>query len=165
MPRKLPHLLIAYRIGDPAGRYPIYSGEGAATVAVRWHEKGQDVIYASVCYSTAMLEKLAHFRGILPRNQHFLKIEIPAGLTYEVVTRDTVPSWNLAESREARAFGASWFGSRRSAVLPVPSYVAREEQNVLINPHHSDARLIVPGLETPVWWDEQLFAAVPRTKK
>ena len=83
----------AYRIGDPAGRHKIYSGEGAALAEARWHEKGQEIIYCSEHYSTAMLEKLAHFNGILPPNQHFIEITIPNGVSYEVVITDMLPGW------------------------------------------------------------------------
>ena len=39
----------------------------------------------------------------------------------------------------------------------VPSYVAREEQNVLINPKHPDSARIRQPLEKPVWWDKRLL--------
>ena len=146
----------AYRIGDPAGRYKIYSGEGAALAEARWHEKGQEIIYASEHYSTAMLEKLAHFNGILPPNQHFITIEIPTATSYEVVTKDSLPDW--IHRPNARQFGSRWFSESRSAILIVPSYVAREERNILINPNHTDARLIKPGLEQPIWWDSRVLA-------
>ena len=61
------------------GRYPIYNGEGAALTEGRWHQKGQEVIYASEHYSTAMLEKLAHYNGVLPPKQHFIEIQISTG--------------------------------------------------------------------------------------
>lgn len=145
----------AYRIGDPSGQYPIYSGDGAARHEGRWHEKGHDVIYASEHYSTAMLEKLAHFNGILPSNQHVIEIDIPNGVSYEIVTKDSLPGWT--NSAIARTFGAKWFRERRSAILIVPCFVARMERNILINPSHADAKMIKPGLEEPIVWDERLF--------
>ncbi len=147
----------AYRIGDPDGRHPIYSGEGAGLVEGRWHEKGQEVIYASMHYATAMLEKLAHYNGIMPPNQHFLEIEIPAGTSYEEVTKDILPGWDLPESPVARAHGSGWLNAQRSAILIVPSYVAREELNILINPHHPASAGIRVGRETPIRWDARLF--------
>jgi RES domain-containing protein len=154
-PRALPHAIEAFRIGDPNGRYPIFSGEGAARTEARWHAKGQAVIYASRSYSTALLEKLAHHNGVLPTRQHFIRIEIPAGLTYEVVTKDSLPS--LTDAARARAFGSTWYDERRSAVLVVPSIVARMEQNVILNCRHPEFFKIKPGLEEPVVWDERLF--------
>lgn len=155
--RKLAEPMTVYRIGDPRGAYPIYSAEGARRVSGRWHRKGQAIIYCSVYYSTAMLERLVHYSGQLPRGQHFIGIEIPAGTTYEIVTRDNVPGWEQREGRAARAFGARWLEEARSAILIVPSVVARMECNVLINPAHADVVGIKPGLETPVTWDERLF--------
>jgi RES domain-containing protein len=155
--RKLTSPMRTFRIGDPDGRHPIYSGKGAALVEGRWHEKGQEVIYTSEHYSLAMLEKLVHYSGVLPPNLHFIEITLPAGTTYQVVTKDTLPDWHKRDGRAARAFGSAWLQSSRSALLIVPSRVAREERNVLINPRHPDAKAIRRGLETPVWWDERLF--------
>lgn len=157
--RTLAEPLRAFRIGDPEGRFPIYSGEGAALTEGRWHEKGQEVIYASLHYGTAMLEKLAHYNGLLPPNQHFVEIEVPAGTSYEVVTKDSLPGWDRPDGRAARTFGSAWLRDRRSAILIVPSYVSREESNLLINPHHPEAKSIRPGLERPVRWDARLFGA------
>jgi len=154
-PRTLTEPMQVYRIGDPQGVYPIYSGEGASRVEGRWHERGQEVIYTSRHYSTALLEKLAHFNGVLPSNQHYIEIEIPKGVSYEIVTKDSVPGW--LEMAKARAVGSKWFREKRSAILIVPSVVARIEENVIINCTHPDASRIRPGLEHPVTWDMRLF--------
>jgi len=153
--RVLAEPMRVYRIGDPQGTYPIYSGEGAARGEGRWHEKGQEVIYTSRHYSTALLEKLAHFNGVLPANQHYIEIEIPKGVSYEIFTKDSVPHW--LELPKARAAGSKWFKEKRSAILIVPSFVARIEENVIINCGHPDAQRIRPGLEHPVAWDMRLF--------
>ena len=155
--RQLTESMRAFRIGDPDGKHPIYSGEGAALTEGRWHDRGQEVIYACEHYSTAMLEKLAHYNGVLPPNQHFIEIEIPVGTSYEVVTKDSLPDWHLANGASARAFGARWLSEARSGILIVPSYVARMERNILINPRHAQAKAIRVGLETPIWWDARLF--------
>ncbi len=155
--RRLPEAMTAYRIGDPHGAYPIYSADGARRIDGRWHRKGQAVIYASEHYSTAMLEKLVHYSGALPKGQHFVSISIPAGTTYEAVTVHNLSGWERPDGTNARAFGAAWLDEARSAVLVVPSVVARMERNVLINPAHPDAAAIKPALEVPVPWDERLF--------
>lgn len=156
--RRLEDRLTAYRIGDPRGDYPIYSAEGATRISGRWHEVGDAVIYAAEHYSTAMLEKLVHWSGSLPPNQHFIAIAIPAGTTYEVLNPDHLPGWHEPGAETARRFGHGWLVERRSAILLVPSVVARMEKNILINPGHPDASVIAAGLETPVWWDDRLFA-------
>lgn len=156
-PRPLLEALIGYRIGDPAGAHPIFSAEGARRVQGRWHETGDKVIYASEHYSTAILETLVHWNGLLPPNQHFVEITLPAGLSYEVVTPDILPDWHLPAGEASRRFGHLWYEQQRSAVLFAPSAVARLERNLIINARHPDFPRIKPGLETPVWWDDRLF--------
>lgn len=155
--RRLSKPLVAWRIGDPDGRFPIYSEEGARRNEGRWHAKGQGVIYASEHYGTAMLEKLVHYNGVLPPNQHYIEIRIPSGVSYDVVTKESIAGWDKADGTESREFGRKWLEENRSALLFVPSVVAREENNVLINPHHEDASRITVGPERPIRWDARLF--------
>ena len=136
----------------------MWSPEGARRTSGRWHEAGDAVIYAAEHYSTALLEKLAHWNGILPPNQHFIEVTIPAGTSYEVVTADILPDWFTTSGIAARRFGHQWYEEKRSAILLVPSVVARVERHVVINSRHADFNRLTAGLETPVWWDRRLFA-------
>ena len=155
--RRLDRPLTAWRIGDSDGRHPVFSPEGGRRAAGRWNEAGDAVIYASEHYSTAMLEKLVRL-GEMPAGQHFVEITVPAGVSYEVATGDQVPGWHEKNCARARAFGHAWYRACRSAVLLVPSVVARMERNLLIHSEHPDFARIEAGLETPIWWDERLFA-------
>lgn len=154
--RRLDKSLRAYRMGDPAGEHPVYSGDGSRRYPGRWNERGQALIYASEHYSTALLETLAR-TGEMPPNQHYVQIDIPAGVRYEVVTKDALSGWCDVDAAVARSFGSTWYEQQRSALLIVPSVVARVEHNVLIHPDHDDAGSISVGLETPVYWDSRLF--------
>lgn len=144
--RLLPAPMTVYRIGDPNGQYPIFSAEGARRIAGRWHRKGQSVIYAAENYSLALLERLVHYSGALP-----------AGLSYEVVTPDRCPGWHDKNQRASRRLGSQWVDEQRSAVLIVPSVVARIENNVVINAQHPQFAKITHSLEKPLTWDERLF--------
>jgi RES domain-containing protein len=104
-----------------------------------------------------MLEKLVQANPRLPPNQHYIEITLPCGLSYEVLTKDQLPGWAAKEPSVAQDFGAAWVREKRSAILLVPSIVARIEQNVLINPAHAEFSDITPSLAYPVWWDERLF--------
>ncbi|PWW02292.1 RES domain-containing protein [Hoeflea marina] len=146
-----------YRIGDPLGEFPIWSDGGARLVSGRWHEAGSPVVYASEHYSTARLEKLVHFGGEMPQNQHFIEIAVPAGVSYEVANADLLDGWASPNGATARQFGQKWYGEQRSAVLLVPSVVARMERNLVFNTAHRDFARIRPGLETPIWWNDRLF--------
>ncbi|MGR3433266.1 MAG: RES family NAD+ phosphorylase [Shimia sp.] len=157
-PRTLREARTAWRIGDPMGEFPIWDDGGARRTPGRWHEAGAGVIYASFSYATAMLEKLVHYSGQLPRGQHFVEITIPAGTSYEVFSEAHHPRWPERGGEVARRFGAAWHAERRSAILIVPSVVARMERNVIFNTAHPEFGGVTVELETPVWWDERLFA-------
>lgn len=156
-PRVLPEQWTAYRIGDPDGEFPIWDDGGARRMSGRWHEAGAGVIYAARHYSTAMLEKLVHHQGRIPPNQHFIEITIPAGTSYEVANPDLIEGWASRSGEAARRFGRRWHEECRSALLIVPSVVARMEHNILFHTGHPQFAAIRPGLETPVWWDRRLF--------
>ena len=155
--QRLDRVLNTYRIGDPDGRYQIYDATGSKLYPGRWNSPASPMIYASEHYSTAMLEKLVHGSGFLPPNQHYIEITIPNGVSYEVLNTARLPGWDDPAAGASRLFGDLWRQSGRSAVLIVPSIVARIENNILINPDHPDARAITHSLHQPVWWDTRLY--------
>lgn len=156
--QKLDVAVTCYRIGDPNGAYPVFSSEGSRKAPGRWNSQDTPVIYACEHYSTAMLEKLVHGSGKMPPNQHFIEITIPNQTTYEVVNGEKLPGWYEADQIVSRSFGAQWVRECRSAILIVPSVVARLENNVIINPAHANFANIKHGLNVPIWWDKRLFS-------
>lgn len=155
--RRLKDSLTAFRIGDPSGEYPIWDEGGALKQSGRWHVAGRAVIYASEHYSTAMLEKLVHYRGRLPSNQHYIEITIPAGVSYEALDAHSLLGWSDKDGNISRTHANAWFNDCRSAVLIVPSVVARMERNFVFNCAHPEFALMQVGLEQAVWWDARLF--------
>lgn len=154
----LDRVLRCFRIGDPNGVFPIFDARGSAIEPGRWNKADSPIIYASEHYSTAILEKLVDGSRKIPPNQHFIEITLPNGLSYEVVTPHILPGWEAKDCRAAKNFGDIWQKANRSAVLIVPSVVARMENNFLINPFHPEFGQITTSLHTPVWWDDRLFA-------
>src|SRR5581483_12434387 len=98
----LDRILTCYRIGDPAGAYPIFDAQGSKLYPGRWNTPASPMIYTSEHYSTAMLEKLVHGSGALPPNQHFIEITLPPGVTYEVFSPAAVPDWYLASAASSK---------------------------------------------------------------
>jgi RES domain-containing protein len=115
------------------------------------------MLYSSQHYSTAMLEKLVHGSGMLPPKQHYIEITIPPGITYEILNQASLPGWDHPLGAVSKPFGEEWQQSGRSAILIVPSVVARIDSNILINLEHAEARRITPSLHQPVWWDDRLY--------
>ena len=147
----------AWRIAD--GRFAPFSPVGASMVGGRWNSPGLGVIYASRSYAGAMLECLAHAGiGRVPRTPVAIEIAIADSVAVEREDESGLPvGWDHADLRVARAFGDAWIRERRTAVLVVPSVVARREGNVLINPQHPDFGWIVASGAEAVIWDARLF--------
>ncbi len=156
--QRLDRVLTAWRIGDPDGDHPIFDATGSKLYPGRWNTPASPMIYTSEHYSTAMLEKLVHGSGYLPPNQHFIEITIPNGLSYEVVEAAHLPGWDHPSCAASRVFGEKWQQLGRSSILLVPSFVARMENNILLNPEHPEFHRVTYGLHRPVWWDRRLFA-------
>lgn len=156
-PQRTTETLTCYRIGDPEGEYPIFDAEGSRLYPGRWNTPTSPIIYTSEHYSTAMLEKLVRFGSIMPANQHFIRITIPRGTTYEMFSAEAHPGWDGSDQSICKAVGEEWVSAARSALLLVPSIPARVERNILINPRHADAAELRHDLPQPIWWDERLF--------
>lgn len=154
----LDRTLTAFRIGDPGGTYPIFDATGSTIAPGRWNTPGSPLIYSAEHFSTALLEKLVHGSGRLPPNQHYVSITIPKGASYEMFSEAAVPGWDTMPAGVSKAFGERWCLERRSAILLVPSVVARLDRNVLINPAHPDFGEIAASLHQPVYWDGRLFS-------
>jgi RES domain-containing protein len=150
--------LSCFRIGDPAGSYPIFDATGSTIAPGRWNTAGSPLIYASKHSSTALLEKLMHGSGRLPPNQHYIEITIPRGLTYEVFSSASLPDWDRMPATVSKTFGERWCFEKRSLILIVPSVVARLDRNILINPSHPEFRHVEASLHEPVFWDRRLFS-------
>lgn len=153
------HAWQAWRIAD--GRFDPFSSVGASLVGGRWNSPGFGVIYASRSYAGAMLECLAHAGiGRVPRTHVAVEVAIAEAVAVERRDESGLPAgWDHADLRVARAFGDAWIRERRTAVLVVPSVVARREGNVLINPQHRDFAGIVAGTPEAVVWDARLFGS------
>jgi RES domain-containing protein len=146
-----------YRIAD--SRHPVWDGTGAQLVGGRFNSPGTAVIYGAVTFAGAMLEVLVHARiGKVPRSHVVVTAEAPDDVSVERADASLLPAgWDGESVQIAREFGDRWAADRRTAILLVPSVVAREEWNVLVNPSHPLAARISIGEPRPVVWDERLF--------
>jgi len=148
-----------YRIAD--ARHAPEGGEGARLHGGRWNSPGRAVIYACETKSGALLEKLVHTSGYMPKHQVCVTFEAPDSLRVAALEAREVPGWNAADMIGSRRAGDAWLGKAPTAVLYVPSVVFDVERNVLINPAHPDYRRIKVTQVEPVRWDERLFAEKP----
>ncbi len=108
-----------------------------------------------------MLEVSVHARiGKVPRTHVFVEADVPDAVSIERRDTGTLPDgWDAPALTVARALGDAWLAEARSAIVVVPSVVARAECNALVNPLHPEASRIVVGQARAVLWDERLFVA------
>ena len=125
----------------------------------RWNSPGRPVIYGALSFAGAMLEILVHSNTCrVPATQRCVEVEVPDEVPVESLDVAALPpGWDAPASPEARRLGDQWLDEARSAVLLVPSVVARLEWNALVNPRHPAAGLLRPGEPQPVIWDRRLF--------
>ena len=146
-----------YRIGD--SRHPIWDGTGAAMVGGRWNSPGRPVIYGSLSYACAMLEILVYANiGRIPTTHCYLMAEVPDSISSERHDAHSLPAgWDGDDNSISRRFGDQWLKEARTAVLFVPSVVAKLEWNALINPLHAEANQFLVSPSQKVIWDQRLF--------
>jgi RES domain-containing protein len=121
-----------------------FSGDGARQAGGRFNSPGQPVVYTSESLALAELEILVHlptshlldtyvaFRASLPKT------------SVESLDREAPPDdWRANPvPRGVQAVGDEWLQSGRSLALRVPSAVVPAEENVLVNPEHSDIEAV-----------------------
>ena len=128
-------------------------------VGGRWNSPGRPIIYGALSYACAMLEILVHANiGRIPATHVYIVAEIPDSIAIERHNAQSLPAgWDGDDFSIARRFGDQWLQEARSAVLVVPSVVARLECNALINPLHADASRLQVAPSQKVIWDQRLF--------
>ena len=103
------------------------------------------MVYAAESIALTVLETLVHLRTDgLPMNRYLVEIQIPRPVWRKRTILAPIPAGWDAEPKgfPSMAAGNSWKASNVSALLLVPSVIVPEENNVLINPEHPDARAL-----------------------
>jgi RES domain-containing protein len=129
--------LKAYRFvstGFPDG----LSCDGARLNGGRWNSKGVPVLYCARTESLAMLELRVHAPQPYPRERLRFVIEVPDDAVHEAPLTSLPRGWNkLPPSPASKRFGDEWIAGGSSLGLLVPSVIASEERDLLLNPAHA----------------------------
>jgi RES domain-containing protein len=141
------------------------SGAGAKATGGRWNEPGIAIVYASETRALACLETIVHLNaGGLPFNRYLIEITIPDEVwgNAQVATVDTLHvGWDAEPAGQVSLqFGTAWVRAGRSALLVVPSVIAPEECNVLINPAHAASAPITAVKQRKWLYDPRLGGAL-----
>ena len=139
-------MLTVWRLTTARFAKSAFSGEGARLYGGRWHRAGVPVVYTSSSQSLAMLEMLVQDEPLRARYV-MIEVRVPKAVTIERVRLEDLPSnWrDDVVRRQLQAMGTAWARRGSSALLAVPSAIIQAETNYLLNPLHSDVRLVSIG--------------------
>ena len=113
------------------------SCEGTRRNGGRWNSKGVAVLYCATSESLAMLELRVHSPLPFPRTRWRFAIEVPEDALISPASKDLPRGWNkLPPGPASKRFGDAWVSRGSSLGLLVPSVVASEEKNLVLNPSH-----------------------------
>jgi len=148
-----------YRIARANRRYDL-SGYGAFLVGGRWNLPGLALLYTAESRALAMLEVLVHLPAAdLPADMYLLTLDVPAGLSQEVLGPADLPAdWQrLSQPLPTAVLGHAWLQSARTLALRVPSVIVPQEYNLLLNPAHPEfAQVRLAAEPEPFSFDERL---------
>ena len=148
--------MILWRISN----HRTLDGRGGLTASARWHTRGRPIVYLAETATGALTEALVHLEldpSHLPPDYKLLKAEAADEVSIRHLAKAEIPNNWVEDAVVTRTIGDEWLASGQSALLRVPSAIAPESFNVLLNPMHRDAArvLVVDYRQYP--WDRRLL--------
>lgn len=134
-------------------------GIGGFRKSGRWHTRGAYIVYLSDSPTGALLETLAHLEidpEDIPEFYTRLKVIIPDGLAVQQLDPPEETDWKLNE-KLTRSLGDAWLREGKTCLARVPSAIATEAWNYLLNPEHPDAVQMRIVAVTKEKYDLRLF--------
>ena len=145
-----------------------FDGEGAYRYGGRWSSPGTRLTYTSEHQSLAMLEYFVHLDPEdAPDDLVLATAEVPDNLSREQIkTREMPGRWRETPAPpELAQMGDDFVKKAESCLLLVPSALAVNENNWLINPQHPEFKQIALHPTEPLRYDARMFRRRPRGLK
>jgi RES domain-containing protein len=151
----------AWRIVRAQRAATAFTGEGARLYGGQWSSPGVRVEYVSERQSTAALETLVHVLPAAVRDRYkIFRVEWPDELTEHFPARKLPRDWRASPPSGATMhIGDVWVRERRSVALALPSAVAPDDTNFLLNPEHPDFVKIRIASPASFEFDPRLLSA------
>lgn len=134
-------------------------GEGAKKTGGRWNSPGTAVVYASGTTSLAVLEMLVHLGSpsVLPAYV-LIECQFDSQLVIPLQRAILPANWRAyPPPPEVQALGDKWVKLGDSAILEVPSVLAPNESNFVLNPGHAGFSSIEIVQTLPFAFDVRLL--------
>jgi RES domain-containing protein len=137
------------------------SGKGGRGFSARWHTAGRLIVYLAECPAGALLERVVHMtdmydEAFLPQYYQLLKVAVPDELGLKQLNTIAPVDWK-EHTEFTRAIGDTWLASLETALARVPSAIAPQTWNYLLNPEHPDAKLVQVVEMIKERFDNRLF--------
>jgi len=144
-----------------------FDGEGAYRYGGRWSSPGTRLVYTSEHQSLAMLEYFVHLDPEdAPDDLVLATADVPDNLSREnLQARDLPVHWRATPAPpELAQTGDDFVKEAKACLLLVPSALAVNENNWLINPQHPEFKKIVQHAPEPLRYDSRMFVRSRRQK-
>jgi RES domain-containing protein len=142
------------------------SAEGARSNGGRWNSKGTPVLYCASNESLGMLELRVHSPHPYPRKRLKFVIEVPDDAVVEIAMNKLPRGWNkFSPGPPSKRFGDAWVASKSSLGILVPSVIASEERNLVLNPAHGRFQEVRVVSKEQVTLDMRLYAVELSTRR
>jgi RES domain-containing protein len=145
-----------------------FDGEGSYRYGGRWSSLGTRLAYASEHQSLAMLEYFVHLDPADPPDDLVLATaHVPDSVSREQVKANELPAhWRETPAPpDIAKIGDDFVKRAESCVLLVPSALAVNEHNWLINPRHPEYQQIVLHPPEPLRYDPRMLGRSRRVRK
>ena len=127
----------------------------------RWNSEGVVMVYTAEHAALAALEILAGWE-LYASLQGYSLYRCTFG---EALVEDVPAELDIYDKGETRAYGDAWVRERRSVAIRVPSVVAPESFNALLNPDHRDFQKVMLELLGPFNFEDRVATLVERAKR
>jgi RES domain-containing protein len=148
-------MAIYWRISDHVD----LTGEGGRKASARWHTLGSRIVYMAESPMAALLETLVRLDvdpEDTPESYTLLGISVPDDLTVQSLDPPPGTEWKR-DLELTRSIGDAWLTSAKTPLARVPSAIAPQTWNYLLNPAHPDAKQIQIAEVIRERFDERLF--------
>jgi RES domain-containing protein len=142
--------VIAYRLVHARHSHTAFSGEGASLAGGRWNSPGVRVVYTSSSIALAVLEVLAYRKARMPLTpRHLYRVTLDEDHVTWLQPAQLPDDWlAYPHPTSTQALGDTWVKTGNTLALAVPSVLAPQEHNIVLNCSHPDfASLQIAGPE------------------
>ena len=156
-----------FRVLRQAYAHAPFDGEGAYRYGGRWSSPGTRLVYTSEHQSLAMLEYFVHLGPEdAPDDLVLATADVPDNLSREQLhPRELAADWRETPAPpELAQIGDEFVKTGENCLLLVPSALAVNENNWLINPLHPEFKKIAVHTPEPLRYDQRMFRPTRRRK-